>query len=462
MLKNLTIKSKILFITLFGLLLLSSVLGYVSVSKAKESLIKKSYDMLTSTRDNKAKQVKNYLEQRIKDIKVLSKSSNADELLYDLGNLYDDLDLEEDEIFDVSIVSIKDATTPHENFFQNFAKEYGYNDIYLINAESGHVLYTSSKLKDYGSNLKFGNLKSSPLAQVWKKTLESKEATFIDMTKYSINDNKPTMFLGAPVFQDEEIKGVIVFQISTKDINDIMSFRKGYTKSQEDYLVGQDYLMRSNSYLDPKNHSLNASFSNKEKGKVDGIVYGGTSRKIRNYLQISNKLFVSHSSKSENKIGYFKTELIKPISPLYFNDKERTSALISICSLLNTLLPEAQQNKKIYNSFEKLINSINLENWIFIYIFFELNLIKDLGYDTNLEQYSPNESTSNDISKIKIDGYIYEVPNFLIFKKIPVKFDNTLIRKSLYFTRNVLQNKFFIPNNLLFPKSRVVLENYFN
>ena len=200
----------------------------------------------------------------------------------------------------------------------------------------------------------------------------------------------------------------------------------------------------------------------KEKGKVDGIVYGGTSRKIRNYLQISNKLFVSHSSKSENKIGYFKTELIKPISPLYFDDKERTSALISICSLLNTLLPESQQNKKIYNSFEKLVNSIHLENWIFIYIFFELNLIKDLGYDTNLEQYSSDESKNDDILKIKIDGYIYEVPNYFIFKKIPVEFNNNLIRKSLYFTRNVLQNKFFIPNNLLFPKSRVLLENYFN
>ena len=200
----------------------------------------------------------------------------------------------------------------------------------------------------------------------------------------------------------------------------------------------------------------------KEKGKVDGIVYGGTSRKIRNYLQISNKLFVSHSSKNENKIGYFKTELIKPISPLYFNDKERTSALISICSLLNTLLPEAQQNKKIYNSFEKLINSINLENWVFIYIFFELNLIKDLGYDTNLEQYSNDQIKNGDISKIKIDGYIYEVPNFLILKKIPVELNNTLIRKSLYFTRNVLQNKFFISNNLLFPKSRFLLENYFN
>ena len=117
------------------------------------------------------------------------------------------------------------------------------------------------------------------------------------------------------------------------------------------------------------------------KGKVSGIVYGGNSRKIRNFLQISNKLFIVHNSKNENKLGYFKTELVKPISPLYFNDKERTSALISLCYILNTLLPEEQPNKNIYKSYEKFINSLNLENWIILYIYFELNLIKNLGYD---------------------------------------------------------------------------------
>ena len=199
-----------------------------------------------------------------------------------------------------------------------------------------------------------------------------------------------------------------------------------------------------------------------KKGKVDGIVYGGTSRKIKNYLQISNKLFVSHTSKSENRIGYFKTELIKPISPLYFNDKERTSALISICTLLNLLLPDSQPNKKIYRSFENLINSINLENWIFIYIFFEINLIKELGYDTNLKEYLSINKNINEIIKVKIDGYIYEIPNYLIHKKVPENINNSLIRMSLYFTRQVMQNKFFIPNKLLFPKSRIILENYFN
>ena len=199
-----------------------------------------------------------------------------------------------------------------------------------------------------------------------------------------------------------------------------------------------------------------------KKGRVDGIVYGGNSRKIKNYLQISNKLFVSHNTKSENKIGYLKTELIKPVSPLYFNDKERTSALISICSLLNVLLPESQPNKNIYNSFEKLVSSLNLENWIYLYIFFELNLIKELGYDTNLSQNKFENVNINDFNKVKIDSYIYEVPNFLILKKIPDKFSNILIKKSLNFTRYVMQNKFFMPNNIIFPKSRVILENYFN
>ena len=198
-----------------------------------------------------------------------------------------------------------------------------------------------------------------------------------------------------------------------------------------------------------------------KKGKIDGIVYGGNSRKIRNYLQISNKLFVIHASKNENKIGYFKTELIKPVSPLYFNDKERTSALISICSLLSILLPEGQPNKKIYNSFENLINSINLDDWIILYIFFELNLIKDLGYDTNLNQYKNDAISEEKIKKIKIDGYTYEVPNYLILKKPPINISNSLIRKSLYFTRNIILNKFFLPNNIPFPKSRVILENYF-
>jgi DNA repair protein RecO (recombination protein O) len=198
------------------------------------------------------------------------------------------------------------------------------------------------------------------------------------------------------------------------------------------------------------------------KGVVGGIVYGGNSRKIRNYLQISNKLFIVHNSKNDNKIGYFKTELIQAITPIYFNDKERTSALISLCSLLNILLPESQPYKTIYQSFEKLINSLNLDNWIILYILFEINLIKELGFDTNLTTFKDSINDNSNFKNIIIDGYNYDVPSFLISQKIPNQLTNQLIRKSLIFTRSILLNKFFIPNNLIFPKSRIIFENYFN
>jgi len=198
------------------------------------------------------------------------------------------------------------------------------------------------------------------------------------------------------------------------------------------------------------------------KGKVSGIVYGGNSRKIRNYLQISNKLFIFYNSKNDNKIGYFKTELTKAITPLYFNDKERTSALISLCSLLNLLLPESQPYKEIYKSYEKLINSLNLKNWIILYILFEMKLIKELNFDTNHAIFKNNLRKVDDSKEVNIDGVKYEVPTFLINQKIPDKLTKSLVKKSLIFTRSIFLNKFFSPNNLIFPKSRIIFENYFN
>tara|TARA_B100001093_G_scaffold512416_1_gene582217 strand:+ start:4285 stop:4965 length:681 start_codon:yes stop_codon:yes gene_type:complete len=200
----------------------------------------------------------------------------------------------------------------------------------------------------------------------------------------------------------------------------------------------------------------------KEKGRVSGIVYGGNSRKIRNYLQVSNKIFISYTEKNENKIGYFKTELIKPIAANYFNDKRRTSALLSLTSILKILLPESQPYKDLYSSISSIFINFNNDNWLYLYSFWEYNLIKILGYDPNLSVNKENLSKEINFIDLKIDGINYSVPSFLITKKLPIKFDNKILKKSLMFTRLVMQNKFFIPNNLSFPKSRIIFENYFS
>ena len=196
-------------------------------------------------------------------------------------------------------------------------------------------------------------------------------------------------------------------------------------------------------------------------GKVSGIVYGGNSRKIRNYLQISNKIFVFYSSKNQNNIGYFKTELVEAVSPKYFNDKKKTSALLSLTSILNLLLPDSQSYKNIYLSLENLIKNFSQERWDYFYINWELNLIKELGFDTNLKQFKEQSLNDKKILNLDIDGIKYQVPRFLILNNQDQEIESDLIKKSLIFTRNLMLNKFFLPNNLNFPKSRILLENYF-
>ena len=122
-----------------------------------------------------------------------------------------------------------------------------------------------------------------------------------------------------------------------------------------------------------------------EHGKYSGMVYGGSSRKQKRNFQIGNKLLLNWRSKNENRSGYFNTELIKPISPHYFDDRKKTISILSASSLLKILLPERQINKKIYNLFDDLLNNFSFDYWIRLYIYWELSLIKELGFEINFE-----------------------------------------------------------------------------
>ncbi len=196
-------------------------------------------------------------------------------------------------------------------------------------------------------------------------------------------------------------------------------------------------------------------------GKVSGIVYGGNSRKIRNHLQLTNKIFVFYSSKSENKLGYFKTELVEAISPKFFNNKEKTSALLSISNILNIILPDSQPNKEIFNSLNNLVNKFDKNYWIILYVLWELDLIKNLGFDPNLDRFSEAKEKKEYIKTVEIDNINYQVPFFLLDKIDNFSIEKKFIKTALNFNRNLMLNKFFAPNNLVIPKSRIILENYF-
>ena len=195
-------------------------------------------------------------------------------------------------------------------------------------------------------------------------------------------------------------------------------------------------------------------------GRVSGIVYGGNSRKIRNFLQLINKIFVVYNSKGDNKIGYFKTELINAISPKYFDNKFKILCLNSLSSILKALLPENQPSQKIYKSLNDLLDSLNKKNWLTSYLNWEINLINNLGYGFNIDPKVYENFKKNKILNIKLDNIEYKIPTFLIFENYEDP-DINDIYKGLNFSRTLMENKFFIPNNIPFPYSGKLLEKNF-
>ena len=143
------------------------------------------------------------------------------------------------------------------------------------------------------------------------------------------------------------------------------------------------YLLSKNKYNE---NSIIAEIFTEQHGKSSGIIFGASSKKIKNYLEIGNKLHINYSSKASGKIGYFKVEILKALTPLYFDNRKKLSCIINAMQLVKILTAESQQNLKIYDLINNLFFILKNDNWVKEYIFWELNLLKLLGYDLELKK----------------------------------------------------------------------------
>lgn len=180
------------------------------------------------------------------------------------------------------IVSPK-AAGATEDYYGQYVKTYGYYDLMLISGD-GQVFYTVAHESDYNSNVSTGQYKNAGLGKVFKSSIDSRGFAFEDFAKYAPSNNTVAAFIAQPVVVNGETIFTMVLQLSPKGINEIMQERTGLGKSGESYLVGADYLMRSDSIQDAA-HKLQASFDNPETGAVKTIaveegLQGKTSAKI--------------------------------------------------------------------------------------------------------------------------------------------------------------------------------------
>lgn len=168
-------------------------------------------------------------------------------------------------------VDVAEAFSPTdasgEEFFAKYIELYGYYDLFLMNPD-GYVFYTATRESDYQTNMLNGKYAESNLGQLVQQVIQSKAYGFADFSPYAPSNGKPAAFIAQPFTHNGNVELVIALQLPLKSINSIMQQREGMGETGEAYLVGPDYLMRSDSYLDPENHSVVASFENPGKGKV--------------------------------------------------------------------------------------------------------------------------------------------------------------------------------------------------
>ena len=216
------------------------------------------------------------------------------------------------------------------------------------------------------------------------------------------------------------------------------------------------YLISKNRYNE---NSVIADVFTKDHGKVTGIIFGGTSKKIKNYLQIGNKVFVNFNSKSENKIGYFKVEINQALSPLYFDNQKKLLCITSAMHIIRLLTAESQKNIKIYELIENFYSILETTNWVKNYIFWELELFKQLGYDLKFDNLVDKKIVNNEIqyiSKSLTEKKI--IPNFLIEKSDQNEDLETLLN-GFKLISDYLEKTILKPNNLNQPISRLEFIN---
>ena len=172
------------------------------------------------------------------------------------------------------------------------------------------------------------------------------------------------------------------------------------------------YLLSINKYNE--NSSI-AEFYTENNGKIVGIIFGSTSKKIKSYLLIGNRFHINSKLREDGRLGYLKVEIDEIKTPIYLENKKKLFCIIYCMNLIKILTVENENNSEIYNLIEKLFNIIQLDNWLVEFLFLELKIFKSIGYDINFKDYVVDKNIDGRKQYfVKTSQKI--VPNFLIDK----------------------------------------------
>ena len=215
------------------------------------------------------------------------------------------------------------------------------------------------------------------------------------------------------------------------------------------------FLLSSNKYNE--NSSI-VEFFTKDHGKISGILFGSTSKKIKSYLLIGNKFHLNYSSKNENSTGSFKVEIDKVNTALHLDNKLKLSCIIYSIQIIKILTVENQSNIKIFELIENLYKILDDDNWLKRFVIWELDFFKLIGYEISFLDYAEKVTKNNKTFYVSKNDNSKIIPNFLVNNNDSVQ-NNQEIVNALSITGDFLKKSILNDNDYSLPNSRINFEN---
>lgn len=191
---------------------------------------------------------------------------------------------------------------------RHFLEKFGYYDIFIVEPEKGHIVYSVFKELDFSTSLTTGPYSDTNFADAYKQALKLKkgEYAFLDFKQYFPSYMAPASFIASPIFNvTNKIVGVLIFQMPLDTITEVMSIREGMGEKAEAYMVGKDLKLRSNTHLAADKYNVVDSF--------------------KQNLQITNDA-VSRANAGEKavieSVNYSGDDVMVAFSPLKILDKD--------------------------------------------------------------------------------------------------------------------------------------------
>jgi len=265
LLRDIPLRLLLLVVFLLSGLVPMMTASLAAYSSARKELSEQALRQLESVRDIKRTQIERFFSGQTKEVEVLAAGADSGAALEEFRTFFDDpararrcgLQGRKQGRFE-ACAEYREIHDRYFAYFSLYARNNDFYDIFLMDPKHGLTYFTVVKEEDFGVTIEHVD---SSLRDVWRVARDQRRVAISDTRPYGPSGDIPAQFVAAPVTAGDRLIGVVAVQISLNAIDAIMGERSGMGHTGETYLVGRDFMMRSDSWRHPDTHSVAASFN---------------------------------------------------------------------------------------------------------------------------------------------------------------------------------------------------------